>query len=83
MTATILKATFNAAVQAAIPTIKTPLLALETAVADLALAPDDPAVTNLAALHSALAAVLTICDQLGSSGGVHTDTGGGNKGVNS
>lgn len=77
------KVDFNAAVQAAIPTVQTPLLALEAAVAALTLPADHPVVTELAALHAALSAVLVTCDHLGSTGGVHTDTGGGPKGNNS
>lgn len=77
------KTVFNAAVQAAIPAVRTPLLALEAAVAAMELDSADPAVTNLAAVHAALSAVLATCDSLGSAGGIHTDTGGGNKGTSS
>lgn len=77
------KPTFNALVQGFIPPVRNPLLAVEAAVAELGLPADHPIVTNLALLHGALADVLAACDSLGSSGGVHTDTGGGNKGTSS
>lgn len=73
----ISKTDFNAAVHAAILSIKPKLLAAEAAVTALDF---DVASMALTALHQALAELLTQADEMGSVGTFHTDTGGTDKG---
>lgn len=85
MTDSIPKSTFNAAVQAAISAVKPLLLQVETDAADVATitGPIDAVAAlqiNLSALHDELSNQLAIADALGSSGGMHTNTGGTGKG---
>lgn len=71
------KADFNSAISEAISSVKPLLLDLE---AKLALLDDQDAIDACATLHAELANQLAIADTLGSTGGMHTDTGGTGKG---
>lgn len=82
----IAKLDFNAAVQAAIVAVKPLLLQVETDLSVVSgIVGPISAIEDLqgavAALHAELANQLSVADQMGSTGGIHTDTGGGNKGV--
>lgn len=80
MTNSILKSVFNVAVQAAIANVKPKLQALEAQLNGFGLPANHSTRLACEALHAALAEELANADTLGSSGGVHTNTGGSDKG---
>lgn len=79
----ISKDDFNAAVSDAIDAVKPLLLAAEaSANAAAATLPEgNTLIADLAALHGELANQLAIADAMGTTGGAHTNSGGGGKGT--
>lgn len=77
---TILKSDFNDAVNTAREAVQPLLRALERSISALGLDPSSDVVTGAAALHSALSDQLSVADEMGSTGGFHTDGGGTGKG---